>query len=378
MCFHESEIEEEYLEVQPYPEGIYFDMLEDEYHNIPYFSRSTCEVMLFDTSGEEYWHKSKMNPNYKPFQTTAAMELGSAIHCAILEPERFALEFVQEPTIADMQGKIVLNKVDDFKHFLKKVGESISGTKDKLIERCSPYLDPEQFVIWDHVMAAFWSDVMAENKTVLRKDAIEIIEGIIDSINKRPNMPKLLENIRSEITIIWEDERTGLMCKCRLDGARPEAIVEVKSFSIANRKGLKKAMYDAINYEHYNLQYFVYHQALQSIIKKIKAKKAKVYGEVDEEWLKQFLHNPNKQFFILFARTQAPYQTKAIEMKQNFTSGASPNVYFTEAQSLWEFGITAYQICFEKFGVSEWLDDDDIDELEDENVPQIMYQSSGL
>jgi len=71
----------------PYAEGIYFDMPEDEYHKIPYFSRSGADEILF--SAEQFWENSPMNPDRKEKETNDAMDLGSAIHCMLLEPERF-------------------------------------------------------------------------------------------------------------------------------------------------------------------------------------------------------------------------------------------------------------------------------------------------
>lgn len=379
MCLYESEIKKEQeVEAQPYAEGIYFDMPEEEYHEIPYFSRSTCETMIFDPTGEEHWYNSPMNPDYVRSEPTSAMELGSALHCMLLEPERFDQLYVKKPTINDMTGKIVFEKSDEIKHFLKSVGEKVTGNKPDLIKRAIPYLDPETHVIWDNVLAAFYEDVESNGRRVLSEDNIEVLEGIRDSLERRKNMPELFNNIRSEITIIWKDEATGIMCKCRLDGARPEAIAEVKSFSVQNKKGLMKTIYDTINYDRYNLQFYVYQEALRTIIKKVKANKAKVFGDVEPEWLKEFLKSPEKQFFILFFRTQAPYQCKAIELRRNFADGGSSNVYFTEAQSLWNIGISAYQRCCELYGVERWVDTKDVDELMDEHIPNVMYQSSNI
>ena len=55
----------------PYAEGIYFDMPEEEYHEIPYFSRSGADEILF--SIEQYWQNSKMNPDYKKKECNDAM-----------------------------------------------------------------------------------------------------------------------------------------------------------------------------------------------------------------------------------------------------------------------------------------------------------------
>jgi len=360
-----------------YVEGIYFGMQENEYHQIPYFSRSACETMIFDPSGEEYWHNSLMNPDYKRTESTAAMELGSALHCMLLEPERFERIYVKKPRVEDIADKIVFKKTDEIKHFLKSVGEKISGNKRDLIKRAERHLDSKTHVIWDNFITEFNQKVESNGQRLLSEDCIEILNGIRESLERKKNMPELLKNIYSEITIIWKDA-TGVMCKCRLDGARPEAIIEVKSFSVQNKKVLDKAIYDAINYQKYNLQYFVYRQALAEIIKKVKVNRAKVFGEIDPKWLAEFLKTPNKQFFIMFFRTQAPYQCKAIELRPNLATGGSLNVYYSEAHALWNLGIKAYKRCCDVFGTKRWVDCNDVIQLMDQNIPAIMFQSAGF
>ena len=357
-----------------YPEGIYFGMPEDEYHKIPYFSRSACEEMIFDPSGEEYWYNSPMNPNRPEQVETEAMRLGTAIHTKLLEPEKFDELYIKEPSENDFPDKVILKGVEDLKAFLKSVGEKVSGNKPDLIQRVMPYLDPKCHMVWDVYIAGFKE--RAKDMRVITADTFEILKGIEESLSLRPNMPELFKNSISEITIIWKEN--GILCKCRLDGARPEAIIEVKSFAVKHKKKpLEKAMTDTFNYDRYNLQSFVYLQALSTAIKNVNAGKAKVYGDVDKEWLKEFLKTPNKQFFTLFFRTQAPFQCKSFELRKVESSGAAgatSNVYYTQAKSLWDSGLFYFKDCCEKWGVKRWVNMHDVDELTDLHIPQIMYQ----
>ncbi len=361
----------------PYGEGIYFDMPEEEYFNIPYFSRSGAEDILFDE--EEYWHKSPMNPDHEPMKATPAMELGTAIHCMLLEPERFAKLYTKKPTLKDFEGKKILKTSEDIKKFLTLVGEKKTGKKEDLIFRAMEYINPEKDIIWDKIINDFNEEIATTGKRILSEENVEILDGIKASLNRKPNMPEILQDIKSEVVIIWKDDATGIMCKCMLDAVRPEAIGEVKSFTVKRRKiPLEKAMTTEIENEQYNHQYYIYKNALSLIINKVNAGKAKVFGEVDQNWLGRFLMNPDKQFFIMFFRTQAPYQCKSFEMEQAVIKNATSNIYYEQAQLMWNTGINKFQRCCEKNGVKRWVDEDDIIALLDEHVPRIMYQNCSI
>lgn len=355
--------------MEDYKEGIYFGMSDEEYHGIPYFSRSACEDMIFDPSGKELRYKRE-----HPKQETPAMQFGSALHCLILENERFHREYARKPSIENMRGKIILKSTEDLKLFLANVGEKVSGKKADLIDRALPYVDPEKFLIWDNVLESFHEQVEQNNMKVLTDDDIDTLDGIYESFSSDPLLPKLIENSKFEVVILWRDESTGVMCKCKLDSIRPEAIVDLKTFSVKGRKSLKRTMQDTVTYDRYNLQFFVYHKAVEDIIKKIKASKASVNGEIDYEWMEKFLESETKLFYFLFMRTQAPYQCDALKLSQSYSEGATPNEYYSSGQFTWETGLTLYKDIF----IDQVERDRTIDDLHDEDIPNIVYQNTGL
>ncbi len=381
MCFLSEKEEEKPTPkpeaAMPYKEGIYFNMAEEEYFKIPYFSRSGGDDILFDA--EEFWHKSPMNPNQEDTVVTPAMELGTAIHCAVLEPKRFSGLYVKRPTLEDFEGKNILKTSEDIKAFLGSLGEKKTGKKEDLIARAIEYLDPRTDVIWDEIQNNFNAEVEAGGKRVLSEDFVDILAGITASLARRPAMLAALGGMRAEVVIIYKDEETGIMCKCMLDGLRPEGIVEVKSFSVKdNKKPLKQSMLSEINYRHYNHQYYNYMTALEVIIKKINAGKAAVFGEVDEAWLKKLLKTTDKQFFMMFFRTQAPYQCGSYELEKSAVHDATTNVYYEQGKIMWRTALLKYKYCCDKFGVSRWLAEDNNSTLADEDIPNIIYQTSGM
>lgn len=107
------------------------DMTNEQYHSAPGISKSHLDC-INEKSPKHYWHKY-INPEREPYQPTPAMQIGTAIHTLILEPnlvdetivrgleidrrsnenKRRWAEFEQEHA-----GKIIL-KNDDYDHVLR-------------------------------------------------------------------------------------------------------------------------------------------------------------------------------------------------------------------------------------------------------------------
>jgi len=272
-------------------EGIYFNMPEAEYHALPYFSRSFAEEVNFDLEEAQY----RLN---NPVEQTDAMALGTAIHSMFLEEETFNNLYVKAPCFEDYSDKKILKTSEDLAEFLVSVGERKTGRKEELVARAKPFLDPRYFVIWDEEVANFNKKVDREGKRVLSETEFATMQGLRESFAKRNEIKEILAEGYSEVTIIWKDEETDIMCKCRLDRIRPEAIGEIKSFSVKNKKkSLFEYLFKEIVNNSYNLQFAVYQEAVETIIKRIRCNKAKVYGEVNKDWLEKFLENSQKQLF---------------------------------------------------------------------------------
>ena len=351
-------------------QGIYFNMPEDEYHALPCLSRSMMDDILNDT--EEAWYKSSFNPDRPEHKETEAMKLGTAIHSAILEPKVFDNLYCKPPSIQDFEGKVILKTIDDLKAFLDKYGEKKTGKKEDLIVRVLQHANPEKVVIWDMVKQEFEASIKEDGKRVLSSDNSEVIEGIRKSTNRRPKIKDMFTKGYPEVTIIWKNKETGVMCKCRLDYVRPDKIVELKSFSLKKKKTIYKACCDELVYQHYNLQSVVYFYAVQTIIKRINLGEAEVYGEVDKEWLKEFLSSPQKEFCIVFAKTSPPFQMVAIGMERN--GGGQDNVYWSESESSFRGAVKKFKLMREIFGDERWIDEKYIRELSNGDVTGIPYQ----
>lgn len=348
-------------------EGIYFNMSSTNYFALPYFSRSAAQMVRF--SGKQFEHSLK-----NPVQETAAMALGTAIHSMFLEPKDFTETYVKAPSLADYANKKIIQTVDDLKPYLETYGLKKSGKKEDLLDSVRDYLNPNEVVIWDDIKQNFERENLFSGRKVLSDEDFTNLTNMREELKKCEELPETIKNGRAEVVVIWKDRETGIMCKCRLDYVQPLAVTDVKSYSI---KDFNTPLLDQLRkktvWSFYNFQYAIYKEALETVITEINAGRAEVHGEEDQEWLKEFLKNPIKQFFILYVRTAAPYQMQGLELQPAEVEDAGKNTYFSVAQDIWRSSIRKYA-HFLKTG--KWLGENEIEILRDEHVPNVMWQQS--
>lgn len=124
-----------------------------------------------------------------PRDETTALRVGLAIHCAILEPDRFSTAYITKPDLGD------------------------GRTKAGKIRR------------------AQWNASRDPNAVVLDADEYELVTRCAESARAHPAVRDMLRGGRAEEVIVWTDEETGLRCKGRLDYLAPNYVLDVKSTS---------------------------------------------------------------------------------------------------------------------------------------------------
>lgn len=116
---------------------------------------------------------------------TPSMEFGSAVHTALLEPERFAQEYV------------VSINVD-------------RRTKD----------GKEQAAAFEAANAG---------KTIISADDYDDIRKMVRLLRDRSEVEILLDDSDVEVSMFWEDPDTRVLCKCRPDALGTLAISDLKT-----------------------------------------------------------------------------------------------------------------------------------------------------
>lgn len=154
----------------PYPHGIDLAVSAHEYHR--------RELGVVSKSALDEMHRSPLH--YRAWvdgieaEPTAALRFGTALHMALLEPERFARTYIVAPDFGDLRSS-------------------------KSRERRDAWLEGNPGVI------------------MLSRDDEAAILGMLEAVMKHPAASRLILDGTPEVTLRWTDEITGLRCKSRAD-----------------------------------------------------------------------------------------------------------------------------------------------------------------
>lgn len=178
--------------------GIYYGISNENYHAGPGVSKSQLDDIA-DTPALYLWRKNAPVDTTK----TKTLDLGTAFHCRVLEPEEFSNRFIVAP---EFNRRTNAGKEEE-KAFLMKCAST--------------------------------------GKTVITAEESRKIELMYQSVMALPLGKWLVESAgHAESSIYWEDPETGILCRCRPDKIIPEFhwIMDVKTTADIQR--FKTAYYD--------------------------------------------------------------------------------------------------------------------------------------
>lgn len=330
-------------------EGIYLNMPEKVYHLLDYYSNSTNKEVIIDPKGEELWHNNQwLNRDFKAKAKKECYDFGSAFHCMVLEPVLFQEKYIVKKSKSEFDDKLVLDTVPDLKKFLKGLGESTSGNKPELIERCLEFMDTETHVIWDEYERQFNESAEQKKQIIITSGQKEQLDGMRESLDYQENITSLLDQSHKEVVIIWIDHDTNIKCKARLDALHFSGVLDPKTFSLKGNT-ISEAIAKTMRYDRYTNQHYVYDEALKSISAKIKSGKAQVFGDMEASFLEKFIEQKCYGFSFIYVRTEAPYQVRAIKMKQAEVEGAESNNYYQNSRQEFDNGLMIYRNLLLKY-----------------------------
>lgn len=159
----------------------------DSYFNTEAVSSSTLKEIHKKTLFHALSVKKEM---------TDAMILGSAIHCAILDPERFTSDFVISPKF-DKRTTVGKTAFNEFSR-------------------------------------------LAEGKTVIDEDMAEKVTGIKNSVMSHPLAREILSGGEAEYSYYATDIETGLKTKCRPDYHNGGSLIDLKTTMDASYEGFAR------------------------------------------------------------------------------------------------------------------------------------------
>ncbi len=171
--------------------GIRYDMPEAEYHALDALGSTDIKRLLRSPAHFRAGRDASSEP-------TAAQEIGTAIHLAVLEPGRFAAETVAAPKF-DRRTK-------------------------------------------DGKAAAAEFEALHAGKVLLDPVDFDIVRRVADSVHAHPGARELLSGGLSEVSLRWTDPDTGAPAKARVDWLRNDrCMVDLKSAEDASPAGFARA-----------------------------------------------------------------------------------------------------------------------------------------
>ena len=178
--------------------GFYYGISNENYHAGPGVSKSQLDDIA-DTPALYLWRKNAPVDTTK----TKTLDLGTAFHCRVLEPEEFSNRFIVAP---EFNRRTTAGKEEE---------------------------------------KAFLMECASTGKTVITAEEGRKIELMYQSVMALPLGQWLVESAgHAESSIYWEDPETGILCRCRPDKIIPEFhwIMDVKTTADIQR--FKTAYYD--------------------------------------------------------------------------------------------------------------------------------------
>ena len=160
----------------------------EEMQQLPRLSPSA--LMTFRESPKHYYSRYILGQKH----VTPAMKLGTAIHCALLEPEIFDKQYYFKPKLEDYPDALVTQ--NDLKAKCKELGLPVTGTKPTLAKR----LIEAGFdgILWDDMIAQ-----QSEGREILSAGVEESIEGIKNSIAEHPAAKNILVGGEAEKSVVY-------------------------------------------------------------------------------------------------------------------------------------------------------------------------------
>ena len=181
--------------------GIYYDIPFNDYKAWPAVNNSSLNATMKSARHYQYEQTAARHD-------TPALKTGRLTHCVHLTPEVFAKEYAVIP-------------VDE----IEKAVLSASGEKPKNIKATKAYKQLVAEFLKEH-----------EGKEVVSQDDLDVAQAISHAVKSHKLGSEMLMG-KSEVSIVWEDPLTGLVCKARADIFSPSGgyLSDLKTTKDASR-----------------------------------------------------------------------------------------------------------------------------------------------
>jgi hypothetical protein len=245
-------------------DGIYFGLPMEVYRNVPRIGAGSLGEL--NKSAGDFWAKSWLNPDRPSADEDekAWQIVGSAYHCARLEPDKFAERYCRKPSKADhaeqaaahgacWNGIEIGNALADLGCTKKVAGEAVAEQAARL------EAEGYEGVIWPLVEAR--AKVEQGDRIALDAKVWDEIARDMERLRGSKEIAsKFTDAGASEVSVFWTDEN-NIQRKARFDRLEPDYWLDFKTFDNSRGKRLEQAIADAIRYNRYYITAASYREA---------------------------------------------------------------------------------------------------------------------
>lgn len=334
-----------------YDDGIYFDLPDTNYRQIPALNASGIKNLLI--SPMDFWARCEwLNLAPANQEPSDAMLLGRAFHKRILEGKEafdksYAMNFVPDTR--------ALRTIDDMKQFLEEnnlPAPAKAKAKQAWIDECLKH----GAKIHDLDKAAYKQQ--HEGKEFIDWKWLKQIEIAAAMIDRHPELSKCFQGGYPEVTIIWTEN--DIRFKARFDYLKTKAVIDLKSFDNKGRS-IDRAIYGAMAAYKYHIQAAFYLRAVEA------AKKLPVWGATGEnDWLEKFRACPEHEFYFVFQQKGVAPVARGYKFPQS-------SMYRIGLMQIDE-AVAKFKRCWETFGRDPWVEVSEIQTMEDEQFPNYAIE----
>ncbi len=228
--------------------GIFFGLDESEYHSS--LALSASGIKWLRVSALDWWARSPLNPQPFEPESTEAQEAGTAYHKRILEGrEAFLNAYAPALNQADYPEALVTNE-HLYNTILSRGGMTKkTARKDELVADLRRYWPDAP--IWQVMQQQH--AYQHKDKTLLSAELMARIEVAAAMIERHPQLSLAFTGGMPEVSIFWTDE-AGIPCKARLDYLKPQAVVDLKTFTNQFGMPIRKAIARQMASYRYHIQ----------------------------------------------------------------------------------------------------------------------------
>lgn len=317
-------------------------LAQGEYESTRALSQSGMKDLAI--SPLRYWYLH-INPEAPTKEETPFLVFGRALHCLVFEGQgKFDSQFAYELD-QDLLPDLLVT-IDDMRTWLRNRGCTPRGTlKADVISQ----------VLAIDATASIWDRIKAEHETLhagkwrIRVEEWDRLIGCADALRNEPKIREILAEGEPEIALLGEDPASGTPLKGRLDWLSPKYILDLKTFTQKRGKSIDQSVADAIYYEAYYRQAYLY----------VTLRKRSAPTEKPPRYI------------TAFVESEKPHEVRLKELRP--TTHGTANVYWQRAHVEVQHFCNVWAAHMREFGEKPWRHDREIEVLDDMEMKGMAY-----